>query len=255
MFSPSEVLRYSQQFKLDGVGILGQEKLKTARVLCVGLGGLGSPLLMYLAASGIGTLGIIDGDQVELSNLHRQVLYRTSDISRNKSHAAKESLLAINPAISVEAYDGHFTDENSSDLIGQYDIVADCTDNFLTRYLIHDACYALKKPYFYAAVSKFQGQCSVFDGNDGPCLRCLYPIPNLFGNCQDSGVLGVLPGLLGIIQATEIMKWIFNIGNTLKDKLLVVDLLKMSFKEIHLTKNPDCPFCSRRNKEFRHPAP
>jgi sulfur-carrier protein adenylyltransferase/sulfurtransferase len=244
MLNPSDRLRYSQQIQLENIGIEGQSKLKDSKVLCIGLGGLGTPLLLYLAASGIGTLGIIDDDQVELSNLHRQILYRDADISINKALASKTALLVINPLITVHAYSEKLTQENSTDLIRQYDIIADCTDNYLTRYLIHDTCYRERKPYVYATASKFQGQCSLFDGNEGPCLRCLYPSPYIIGNCANSGVLGVVPGILGLIQATEILKWILKIGESLKGKLLVVDLLKMTFQEIQLTKNADCKFCN-----------
>jgi len=242
--SANELIRYSQQIKLAEIGLIGQEKLKNARVLCVGLGGLGSPLLLYLAAAGVGTLGIVDDDSVELSNLHRQILYRSSQIAEQKTVAASTQLSALNPSIQVNTYSARLGAHNATELISQYDIIADGSDNFSTRYLIHDVCFALEKPYVYASASQFQGYCSVFQGNKGPCLRCLFPVPpNATANCAVGGILGVVPGMLGIIQAAEIIKWIANIGNLLEKRLLMIDLLKMSFKEIHLSQNPACKFC------------
>jgi sulfur-carrier protein adenylyltransferase/sulfurtransferase len=244
--SADELIRYSQQIKLDEIRILGQEKLKNARVLCVGLGGLGSPLLLYLAAAGIGTLGIVDDDIVELSNLQRQILYRSSQVAHQKTVAAKAALLALNPSIQVNTYSEKLTENNAAKLISQYDIIADGSDNFYTRYLIHDVCFELDKPYVYASASQFQGYCSIFYGSKGPCFRCLFPMPpssDTIPNCNTAGVLGVLPGMLGIIQAAEIIKWILKIGNSLAKRLLMVDLLKMTFKEIRLSQNPDCKLC------------
>lgn len=246
--SSEEVIRYSRQINLQEIGLSGQERLKNARVLCVGLGGLGSSLLLYLAAAGIGRLGLVDSDTVELSNLQRQVLYRQSLISYSKTASASSQILALNSAIQVDAYCETITEDNAAQLISQYDIVADCTDNFYTNYLIHDACFLQKKPYVYASVSQFQGYCSLFLGNNkAPCLRCLFPAPDpkLSPACNESGILGVVPGLLGTIQATEILKWILGIGQLLEKKLFVADLLKMTFREIQLYQNPDCPLCVR----------
>ena len=244
--SPDELIRYSQQIKLAEIGLSGQEKLKNARVLCVGLGGLGSPLVLYLAAAGVGTLGMVDDDIVELSNLQRQILYRLPQVTQQKAVAAKEQLLALNPTIQVNSYSEKLTENNAEELISQYDIIADGSDNFYTRYLIHDVCFKLEKPYVYASACQFQGHCSIFYGNNGPCFRCLFPNPpssHNSPNCDAGGVLGVLPGMLGIIQATEIIKWILKIGNSLEKRLLIIDLLTMGFKEIRLSQNPDCPLC------------
>lgn len=244
--SSDELDRYSQQIKLREIGLSGQEKLKNARVLCVGLGGLGSSLLLYLAAAGVGRLGLVDADTIELSNLQRQVLYRFPQVSLAKTASAAEQILALNSDIQVDTYYEKFTEKNATPLINQYDIVADGSDNFLTNYLIHDVCFKQQKPYVYASASKFQGYCSLFRGNEGPCLRCLFPTPpdpKLIPSCEAGGVLGVVPGLLGTIQATEIIKWIVEIGDLLEKRLLMVDLLKMTFKEIQLFQNPDCPLC------------
>jgi sulfur-carrier protein adenylyltransferase/sulfurtransferase len=246
-FSADEMLRYAQQIKLSEIGLEGQKKLKQARVLCIGLGGLGSPLLLYLAAAGVGKLGIIDHDQVELTNLHRQILYRTQDLNRSKAILAKQHLLALNPDIEVKAYPEKLTQNNVEDLISQYDIIADGSDNFATRYLIHDSCFKFHKPYVYASAGQFQGYCAIFHANsENPCLRCLFPttVPDNQMNCATNGVIGVLPGLLGILQATEIIKGIVKLGSSLVKRLLIVDLLTMSFKKIYLDKNPDCQLCS-----------
>jgi len=244
--SSDEMLRYSRQINLKEIGLSGQEKLKNARVLCVGVGGLGSSLLLYLAAAGVGRLGLVDSDTVELSNLQRQVLYRLSQISFSKTAAASAQILALNSNTQVDAYCEKLTENNAIQLISQYDIVADCSDNFYTNYLIHDVCFSQKKPYVYASVSQFQGYCSLFDGNKGPCLRCLFPTlpdPQLTPTCNESGILGVVPGILGTIQATEVLKWVLGIGQLLEKKLLIADLLKMTFREIQLSQNPDCPLC------------
>lgn len=249
--SVDEIMRYAQQIKLAEIGLEGQKKLKQARVLCIGLGGLGSPLLLYLAAAGIGTLGIIDDDQVELTNLHRQILYRSQDLNQSKAMLAKQQLLALNPCIEVQAYPERLTKNNVDEFINQYDIIADGSDNFATRYLIHDSCFKFNKPYVYASAGQFQGYCAIFHANaaaENPCLRCLFPnsAPNINVNCATQGVIGVLPGLLGILQATEIIKWILKLGSSLVKRLLTVDLLSMTFQEIHLHKNPDCQFCIYR---------
>lgn len=251
--SADEIIRYAQQIKLSEIGLEGQKKLKQARVLCIGLGGLGSPLLLYLAAAGVGKLGIIDHDQVELTNLHRQILYRTQDLNQSKAILAKQHLLALNPDIEVQAYPQKLTQNNVEALINQYDIIADGSDNFMTRYLIHDSCFKFNKPYVYASAGQFQGYCALFHANsESPCLHCLFPktTSDINVNCATDGVLGVLPGLLGILQATEIIKWIVKLGTGLAKRLLTVNLLTMSFKEIHLRKNPDCQLCVYR--EFVH---
>lgn len=244
--SPDELLRYSRQLHLKELGLSGQEKLKNARVLCVGLGGLGSPLLLYLASAGIGRLGLVDADNLELSNLQRQVLYRQSQVSNAKTTAAAAQILALNSNCQVDSYCEKLSEHNVAQLISQYDIVADCSDNFYTNYLIHDQCYAQSKPYVYASVSQFKGYCSLFSAQEGPCLRCLFPNPEHFKaipNCNEAGILGVVPGFLGIIQATEIIKWIVQCGQSLKKRLLIADLLQMNFKTIELVQNPDCPLC------------
>lgn len=249
--SPDEILRYAQQIKLSEIGLEGQKKLKQARVLCIGLGGLGSPLLLYLAAAGIGKLGIVDADHVELTNLHRQILYRSQDLNQSKAILAKQQLLALNPSIEVQAYPEKLTPNNIDEFLQQYDIIADGSDNFRTRYLIHDNCFRFNKPYVYASAGQFSGYCALFHANaaaENSCLRCLFPntIHNMGANCATEGVIGVLPGLLGILQATEIIKWILKIESSLVKHLLTVDLLTMTFKKIHLHKNPDCQLCIYR---------
>lgn len=244
-WSSDELHRYAQQIKLSELGLIGQEKLKKARVLCVGLGGLGSPLVLYLAASGIGTLGLMDNDSIALSNLQRQILYRTNDVGRLKTEVAAKEAMALNPAIDVHTYSERLTQDNAVHLLNNYDVLVDATDNFYAHYLLHDTCFKLNKPYIYASVSQFRGYCSVFDG-DGPCLRCLFPKPAEIldaSSCEEGGVIGVLPGLLGIIQATEVIKSVLQIGERLNKRLLVLDLLNMSFKSIQLVKNPECDLC------------
>ncbi|WED44633.1 HesA/MoeB/ThiF family protein [Legionella cardiaca] len=245
-FVTEELTRYSQQIKLPEVGLSGQEKLKNTRVLCIGVGGLGSSLSLYLAAAGVGTLGIVDDDVVELSNLHRQILYHSLQINQPKAFAAKEQLVALNPTIQVNAYPERLTQQNAAALIKQYDIIVDGSDNFYTRYLAHDYCFALNKPYIYASASQFQGYSSIFYGKQGPCFHCLFPKEStrqVIPNCGIGGVLGTLPGILGMIQATEIIKWVLKIGDSLERRLLIVDLLKMTFKEVNLIQNPDCQLC------------
>lgn len=255
--SSDEMFRYSRQINLKEIGLSGQEKLKNARVLCVGLGGLGSPLLLYLAAAGVGRLGLVDSDAVDLSNLQRQVLYRRSQISYPKTASAFAQIQALNSNIQVDTYCEQLTENNATQLISQYDIVADCSDNFYTNYLIHDVCFAQRKPYVYASVSQFQGYCSFFNGK-GPCLRCLFPTPDpkLSPACNESGILGVVPGILGAIQATEVLKWILGVGELLEKKLLIADLLKMTFREIQLSQNPDCSLCVHHHslQEIHYPT-
>ncbi|KTD21427.1 thiazole biosynthesis adenylyltransferase ThiF [Legionella lansingensis] len=244
MLTPEELLRYDQQIKLPQIGVAGQRRLKQARVLCIGAGGLGSPLLLYLAGAGVGKLGIVDPDQVEMGNLHRQLLYQSTHIKQSKAIMAKKQLEALNPTIDIQAYDFRFTAENAKALIQQYDIVADCCDNFATRYLAHEICLQLEKPYVFASAVQFRGYCSIFYGKNSPCLQCLFP-RDLHGlpNCQESGVLGVVPGILGLVQATEVLKWILGNGQPLHKRLLVIDVLGMNFQDIQLTQDPDCNLC------------
>jgi len=239
--NPEELKRYSRQINLTQIGIEGQKKLKAARVLCIGAGGLGSPLLYYLAAAGVGTIGIIDDDNVELSNLHRQILYTTDDINKKKAETAKSKITAINPNINIITHDERLTESNATKIINNYDIIADGSDNFKTRYLVNDTCIKLTKPNIFASITQLQGQCSVFT-KDGPCYRCLFktPPPNQIPDCADGGVLGAVPGILGSIQATETIKMIAQIGEPLIGQLLTVDTLTMEFKKIKLNKDPNC---------------
>ncbi|MEO6828198.1 MAG: molybdopterin-synthase adenylyltransferase MoeB, partial [Acidobacteriaceae bacterium] len=244
--TPEEVGRYSRHLILPEVGEAGQLKLKAARVLCIGAGGLGAPLTMYLAAAGVGTIGIVDFDVVEMSNLHRQVIHGTSDIGRSKLDSAEDSLNAINPNVKILKYETKLTSENALEIFKDFDIVADGTDNFPTRYLVNDACVLSGIPNVYASIYRFEGQASVFGAEEGPCYRCLYPEPpppGLVPSCAEGGVLGILPGLLGIIQATEVLKLILGQGDPLVGRLLLVDTLGMHFRELKLKKNPDCTLC------------
>jgi adenylyltransferase/sulfurtransferase len=224
----------------------GQQKLKAARVLCVGTGGLGSPLALYLTAAGIGTLGLVDFDVVDSSNLQRQIIHSTKDIGRKKLDSAEEKLKALNPSINIIKHDTMLSSANALDIIKDYDIVADGTDNFPTRYLVNDACVLLGKPNAYGSIFRFEGQASVFASKTGPCYRCLYPEPpppGLVPSCAEGGVLGILPGLVGVIQATEVIKLILGKGEPLIGRLLLVDALNMRFRELKLRKNPECPVC------------
>ena len=241
-----ELGRYSRHLILPEVGMEGQQRLKAAKVLCVGTGGLGSPLALYLAAAGIGTLGLIDFDVVDASNLQRQIIHSTRDIGRKKIDSAQEKLNALNPALNVVKHDTMLTSANALEIFAQYDIIADGTDNFQTRYLVNDACVLLKKPNAYGSIFRFEGQASVFATEEGPCYRCLYPEPpppGLVPSCAEGGVLGILPGLVGVIQATEVIKLILGKGEPLIGRLLLVDALTMRFRELKLRKNPDCPVC------------
>ena len=241
-----ELSRYSRHLILPEVGMEGQRKLKAARVLCVGTGGLGSPLAFYLAAAGIGTLGLVDFDVVDASNLQRQIIHSTKDIGRKKLDSAEEKLKALNPALNVVKHETMLTSANALDIIKDYDIVADGTDNFPTRYLVNDACVLLGKPNVYGSIFRFEGQASVFATEEGPCYRCLYPEPpppGLVPSCAEGGVLGILPGLVGVIQATEVIKLILGKGTSLAGRLLLVDALNMRFRELKLRKNPECPVC------------
>ncbi len=241
-----ELSRYSRHLILPEVGEQGQRKLKAARVLCVGTGGVGSPLALYLAAAGVGTLGLVDFDVVDASNLQRQIIHSTADIGRKKLDSAAEKLQALNPNLNVIKHDTMLTSANALDILKDYDIIADGTDNFPTRYLVNDACVLLGKPNAYGSIFRFEGQASVFAAKDGPCYRCLYPEPpppGLVPSCAEGGVLGILPGLIGVIQATETIKLILGKGAALVGRLLLVDALNMRFRELKLRKSPGCPVC------------
>src|SRR5580700_6141552 len=241
-----DLTRYSRHIILPEVGIEGQRRLKAARVLCVGTGGLGSPLALYLAAAGLGTLGLVDFDVVDASNLQRQIIHTTPDIGRKKIDSAAEKLTALNPFMKVVKHETMLTSHNALEIIRDYDVVADGTDNFPTRYLVNDACALTGKPNAYGSIFRFEGQASVFATEEGPCYRCLYPEPpppGLVPSCAEGGVLGILPGLVGIIQATEVIKLILGIGEPLIGRLLLVDALGMNFRTLKLRKNPSCPAC------------
>src|SRR5579872_524526 len=241
-----EVARYSRHLILPEVGMEGQQRLKAAKVLCIGAGGLGSPLAFYLAAAGIGTLGLVDFDVVDASNLQRQIIHSTKDIGRKKLDSAAEKLTALNPALNVIKHETMLSSANALDILKDYDVVADGTDNFPTRYLVNDACVILGIPNAYGSIFRFEGQASVFATEEGPCYRCLYPEPpppGLVPSCAEGGVLGILPGLVGVIQATEVIKLILGKGEPLIGRLLLVNALDMKFRELRLRKNPECPVC------------
>ena len=241
-----EVLRYSRHLTLPEVGVAGQQRLKNARVLCIGAGGLGSPAAMYLAAAGVGTLGLVDDDAVDVTNLQRQIIHGTGDIGRSKLESASDRLRDINPLIEIERHDTRFHERNALDLVSAYDVIVDGTDNFPTRYLVNDACVMAGRPNAYGSISRFEGQASVFAVSNGPCYRCLHPEPpppGLIPSCAEGGVLGVLPGIIGTIQATEAIKLILGIGEPLIGRFLVYDALRMRFRVIQLPKDPDCPVC------------
>jgi len=244
--SNEEILRYSRHLIMPEVGMEGQQKLKAARVLCIGAGGLGSPLALYLAAAGVGTLGIVDFDVVDYTNLQRQIIHTTADVGRKKLDSATEKLKAINPFLNIRTFETKLTSENALEIFADFDIIADGTDNFPTRYLVNDACVLTGKPNIYGSIFRFEGQASVFATKKGPCYRCLYPAPpppGLVPSCAEGGVLGVLPGLVGVIQATEVIKLILGKGEPLIGRLLLIDALGMKFRELKLRKNPDCPVC------------
>jgi adenylyltransferase/sulfurtransferase len=244
--SKDEILRYSRHLIMPEVGMEGQEKLKAARVLCIGTGGLGSPLGLYLAAAGVGTLGLVDFDVVDFTNLQRQVIHFSSDVGRPKLDSAKEKIAAINPYVNVKTFETRLTSENALRIFADFDIIVDGTDNFPTRFLVNDACVFTGKPNVYGSIFRFEGQASVFGAKEGPCYRCLYPEPpppGLVPSCAEGGVLGILPGLVGLIQATEAIKLILGKGEPLIGRLLLVDALGMRFRELKLRKNPDCVVC------------
>ena len=244
--SNDEIKRYSRHLIMPEVGVEGQRKLKAAKVLCIGAGGLGSPVAMYLAAAGVGRLGIVDFDVVDFSNLQRQILHGTPDVGRSKLASAKDRLNALNPEIQIDTYETALSSENALKLFEPYDVIVDGTDNFPTRYLVNDACVLLGKPNAYGSIFRFEGQASVFALKEGPCYRCLYPEPpppGLVPSCAEGGVLGVLPGIIGVIQATETIKLILGIGEPLVGRFLIFDALRMKFRELKLRKDPDCPVC------------
>jgi len=244
--SHDEVKRYSRHLIMPEVGMEGQKKLKKASVLCVGAGGLGSPLAFYLTAAGVGRLGIVDFDVVDFSNLQRQILHTTNDVGRPKLESAQEKLEALNPNVKVEPYEERLSSENALQLFEKYDIIVDGTDNFPTRYLVNDACVLTGKPNVYGSIFRFEGQASVFATSEGPCYRCLYPEPpppGLVPSCAEGGVLGILPGLVGLVQATEVIKLILEKGTSLVGRLLLFDALGMKFRELKLKKDPQCPVC------------
>jgi molybdopterin/thiamine biosynthesis adenylyltransferase/rhodanese-related sulfurtransferase/molybdopterin converting factor small subunit len=244
--SHAEMLRYSRHLLLPEVGVSGQKKLKAARVLTIGAGGLGSPSSLYLAAAGVGTIGIVDFDVVDLTNLQRQIVHGTSTLGRSKLDSAQERLSDLNPNVRLERHEARLSSQNALEIIREYDVVIDGTDNFPTRYLVNDACVLLGKPNVYGSIFRFEGQASLFYAVEGPCYRCLYPEPpppGLVPSCAEGGVLGVLPGIIGSIQALETIKWIIGAGSSLLGRLVLFDALKLRFRELELRKDPSCPIC------------
>ncbi|HYT65887.1 MAG TPA: molybdopterin-synthase adenylyltransferase MoeB [Vicinamibacterales bacterium] len=247
--SPRERERYSRHLLLPEVGNEGQRRLKAARVLCVGAGGLGSPAALYLAAAGVGTIGLVDFDVVDVSNLQRQIIYGANDVGRSKLEAAQARLESLNPEVRVETFEARFSAANGKKLVEAFDVVLDGTDNFPARYLVNDACVLYGKPNAWGSIFRFEGQASVFAAPGGPCYRCLHPEPppdGLVPSCAEAGVLGVLPGIIGTIQATEAIKWILGVGEPLVGRFLIYDALKMRFRDLKLPKDPDCPVCGTR---------
>ncbi len=245
--SHEEVQRYSRHLIMPEVGMTGQKKLKAASILLIGAGGLGSPLAMYLAAAGIGRIGLVDYDVVDYTNLQRQVVHGTKDVGRPKLASAKERILDINPHVLVDTYEIPLTSDNALEIFAPYDVIIDGTDNFPTRYLTNDACVLLGKPNVYGSIYRFDGQTSVFYAKEGPCYRCLFPEPpppGLVPSCAEGGVLGILPGVIGAIQATEAIKLILGVGDSLIGRLMLYDALTMTVEEVYLQKNPNCPVCS-----------
>jgi len=246
--SNEEILRYSRHLIMPEVGMRGQQKLKAAKVLCVGAGGLGSPLGLYLGAAGVGTLGLVDFDVVDYTNLQRQIIHATADVGRLKLDSAADKIKAMNPFVNIRKFETRLSSDNALELFKEFDIIVDGTDNFPTRYLVNDACVLTGKPNVYGSIFRFEGQVSVFATQEGPCYRCLYPEPpppGLVPSCAEGGVLGILPGLVGVMQATEAIKLILGSGDPLIGRLLLVDALAMKFRELKLHKNPDCPACGK----------
>src|SRR5438309_3922374 len=244
--SNEEIARYSRHLILPEVGMEGQQKLKAAKVLCVGTGGLGAPLAMYLAAAGVGTIGLVDFDTVDASNLQRQIIHSTATVGKLKVDSAEIMLKGLNPFLNVVKHNTMLTSANAMEILKDYDVIADGTDNFQTRYLVNDACVLLNKPNAYGSIFRFEGQASVFGTKEGPCYRCLYPEPpppGLVPSCAEGGVLGVLPGIIGTIQAMETIKLILGIGEPLVGRLVLFDALKLQFRELKLAKDPECPVC------------
>ncbi|MBL8233718.1 MAG: molybdopterin-synthase adenylyltransferase MoeB [Bryobacterales bacterium] len=244
--SNEEILRYSRHLIMPEVGMDGQLKIKAGRVLCVGTGGLGAPIGMYLAAAGVGTMGLVDFDVVDTTNLQRQIIHGTKDVGRKKLDSAADRIADINPNVKVVRHEVALSSENALDIIKDYDVVVDGTDNFPTRYLVNDACVLLGKPNVYGSIFRFEGQASVFATKEGPCYRCLYPEPpppGLVPSCAEGGVLGILPGVIGVIQATEVVKILLGTGETLAGRLMLYDALNMRFREMKLRKSPECPIC------------
>jgi adenylyltransferase/sulfurtransferase len=247
--TPDESLRYARHLILPHVGPGGQRRLKAARVLVVGAGGLGSPVAMYLAAAGVGTLGLVEFDEVEVTNLQRQIIHGTGDVGRPKLLSARDRIADLNPHVRVEAHSLRLTSANAMEVVGEYDVVVDGTDNFPTRYLLSDACVLAGKPNVYGSILRWEGQASVFWAERGPCYRCLFaepPPPRLVPNCAEGGVMGALPGIIGSIQATETLKVVLGAGDTLVGRLLLFDALRMSFREMKLRRDPECPACGER---------
>ena len=244
--SSEEKLRYARHLVLPEVGMEGQEKLKASSVLVIGAGGLGSPVALYLAAAGVGRIGIVDFDRVEFSNLQRQIIHGSEDVGRSKVSSAAESIASINPLVCVDSHEQPLSSDNAMSIVARYDIVIDGTDNFATRYLVNDVCVLSGKPNCYGSIFRFEGQASVFGMSGGPCYRCLYPQPpdpGVVPNCAEGGVLGVLPGIVGTIQANEAIKLILGTGNPLSERLLLFDALEMKFRELKVSRDPKCPVC------------
>jgi adenylyltransferase/sulfurtransferase len=244
--TPQEIQRYARHLIMPEVAMRGQKRLKAAKVLCIGTGGLGSPLSLYLAAAGVGTIGLADFDVVDVSNLQRQIIHFTTDVGRPKITSAEEKLKAINPYLTIIRHEHSVDSTNAMELFAGYDVIVDGTDNFPTRYLVNDACVLLGKPNVYGSIFRFDGQATVFFPPEGPCYRCLYPEPpppDLVPNCAEGGVLGILPGLIGVVQATETVKLILGAGKPLVGRLLLYDALEMTFREMKVRKNPQCPIC------------
>ena len=258
MLSASELARYSRQILLPEVGLAGQERLRAARVLVVGAGGLGSPAALYLAAAGVGSLGLMDSDRVELSNLHRQVLHGTADVEREKTASAAESLSRLNPHVTVTEHAERLTPQNADRILQAYDLVVDGSDNYTTRYAVNDACVRLDMPWVYASVERFSGQLSFFPGAAGPCYRCLYaeaPMPGTTASCDEIGVLGVLPGIIGTMQASEALKWLLGVGDPLTGKLVTFDLRTVQMRTVTYDRNPECPTCGKAVARAARQAP
>ncbi|WP_422926837.1 molybdopterin-synthase adenylyltransferase MoeB [Singulisphaera sp. PoT] len=244
--SPSEIQRYARHLIMPEVAMEGQRRLKASKVLCVGTGGLGAPLSLYLTAAGVGTIGLVDFDVVDVSNLQRQIIHFTNDVGRPKVTSAQEKLQAINPEVKIIRHEQPLDSSNALDIFADYDVIVDGTDNFPTRYLVNDACVLLGKPNVYGSIFRFDGQASVFFPPHGPCYRCLYPVPpppDLVPSCAEGGVLGILPGLIGVVQATETVKLLLGTGRSLAGRLLLYDALDMSFRELSVRRNPKCPLC------------